>query len=295
MNNNLLKISVIVPAFNEEKIILETLNRLKNRLAEIKSENKISDYEIIVVNDASTDRTEEILKNINGIKIIAHPYQKGYGAALKTGARNARFEYLLFCDGDGQHKPEYLEEFIKHLPEFDLVIGERIGYQGPAVRQPGKKILTWMANYLVGEKIPDINCGFRAVKKDLFLEFSRLLPNSFSASTTLTLAFYKEGFNVKFIPIAIEQRKGKSTVKPKDAITMTLLILRIIMLFNPLKIFMPIGLAIFLLAVFISLDYLFIHKQIFPVSSGIVFLTSLFTFSLGLIADQIATLKRSEK
>lgn len=230
------KISAVVPVYNEESAIKDSLDDLMNHLVRLKTGKKIEDYEIIIVNDASTDKTAEILKKIEGIKVINHSYQKGYGASLKNGTRSAQYDYLLFFDADGQHKAEYIEEMIKHIPENDMVVGSRTGHKGPAIRQPGKKILTWIANYLVDQKIPDINSGFRLIKKELFLKFSPILPNSFSASTTITLALFKDGYNIKYIPITGNVRqKGKSSVKPKHAATTALLILRVIMLFNPLN------------------------------------------------------------
>jgi glycosyltransferase involved in cell wall biosynthesis len=285
-----MKLSVIIPVYNEEKIISGVVDDLKKELIQLGVE-----YEIIAINDGSFDKSREILERAGGIKLINHPYNKGYGASLKTGARAAKYDYLLFFDADGQHKAEYIEEMIKHLPENDMVVGSRTGHKGPAIRQPGKKILTWIANYLVDQKIPDINSGFRLVRKNLFLKFLSILPNSFSASTTITLALLKDGYNVKYIPIINNARKnGRSSVGPKHAASAILLILRVIMLFNPLKIFMPLAfLLLFFAAALISVDMIF--QRHISNSTGIIFLTGMIIFVLGLLADQIAAIRREIK
>lgn len=292
MLNN--KVSIIIPVFNEEQAIKNVISVLSNYLKEL---DLI--HEIIVINDGSTDKTLDILtelKNQFDIKIITHPYNKGYGASLKTGARQAAYEWLLFYDGDGQHKIEYLNEFLKYTDQYDMIVGLREGYQGPFLRQPGKKILHWVANYLVGNKIPDINCGFRLVKKDLYLKFIHILPNTFSASTTITLIFYKEGLNVKYLPITINKRVGSSLVKPRDAAITFFLILRVIMLFNPLKVFMPISFIFFCLGGLIFLAQIIYLGDIFVSKSvSLLILSSIFLFSFGLLADQIASIRREIK
>jgi glycosyltransferase involved in cell wall biosynthesis len=289
-----IKISAVVPVYNEEPAIGESLNNLINCLFRLKADKKIADYEIIVVNDASTDKTAEIIKNINGIKVITHSYNKGNGGAIKTGARAAQYDYLLFYDSDGQHNPEYIEEMIKHIPENEMVVGSRTGYKGPAIRQPGKKILTWVANYLVDQKIPDINSGFRLIKKELFLKNIHILPNSFSAYTTITLALFKEGANIKYIPVIVNKRLGTSTVQPKHAAITMLLILRVIMLFNPLKVFMPLSLMLFIISFFLIVFDVALQHRI-SISTAVIFLTTILTFILGLLADQISAIRREIK
>jgi len=284
-----INLSIVIPAFNEEENIGKTLKGLKEYLAKLDL-----DHEIIVINDASIDRTSQILNRISDIKIINHPYNKGYGASLKTGSRAAQNDYLLFFDGDSQHKPENIEKLIRYLPEYDMVVGARKGYQGPASRQPGKKILTWLANYLVGKKIPDINSGFRLVKKDLFLKFTHILPNSFSASTTITLAFYKDALNIKFVPITINKRKGESKVKIRHGLSTLLLILRVIMLFNPLKIFIPISLFLLIFGILFSLFGIIYYGRM-PSSGILIILSGIILFFNALLADQLSALRRERK
>lgn len=290
-NSQNFKFSIIIPAYNEEGTIKGVLEELKNYLKEKKYQT-----EIIIVNDGSTDQTNRISKGIKNIKLINHPYNKGYGASIKTGAKNARYSWLLFYDSDGQHNPQYIEKLIKYISDYDMVVGARTGYRGPLSRQPGKKLLNWMANYLVQQKIPDLNSGFRLIKKNLFLKFLHILPNGFSLTTTITLAFFKEALNVKYIPIKINKRKGKSFVKIHDGFKTIVLILRTIILFSPLRVFLPVSGLIFGLAL-LSLTLDIIHTYSFNIGDMtiLLFIFSLFFSFFGLLADQLATIRRNIK
>ncbi len=284
-------LSVIIPAYNEEEHIKDTVMDITRYLSK-------QDYtsEIIVINDGPTDKTKTILQEISGIKTINHPYNKGYGASLKTGAKHAQYDWLLFYDADGQHKPEYISEFIKYAADHDIIIGARQGYKGPFLRQPGKKLLHIVANYLAETKIPDLNCGLRLIKKEYFIRHEHLFPNNFSLSTTSTLSFLREGLSVKYVPITINKRQGKSSVKFSDGFKTLLLIIRLIMLFSPLKIFLPLaatGLAVSLAWMaynLINSNFTMISK-----SSGFLFIASLLIFLFGLLADQIAAIRRELK
>lgn len=281
------RFSIIIPAYNEEKAIKSTLDDLKNFL---ENNYQSSDYEIIVVNDGSTDKTKEILETISGIKTINHQYNKGYGASIKDGVKNSKHDWMLLFDADGQHNAKYIPQLIKEAGNTDMVVGKRIGYQGPSIRQPGKKILKWIAQYLTEQKIPDINSGFRIIKKEYFNQFVHLFPNGFSISTTSTMAFLNAGLNINYIPIEINKRTGKSTVKPHHAISTTLLIFRTIMLFNPLKIFFPISFFTGLLTV----GFLVWDIYLFDISGTtiILFITTIMVFCFGLLADQISSIRR---
>ncbi len=291
-----MKISAIIPSYNEEMAVSESVNNLIHYLSQIKNEREIIDYEIIVIDDASTDRTNEILQKIHGIKIITHPYNKGYGASLKTGVKHSQCEWLLFFDADGQHKPEYIKEFLKYANQYDMIIGSRQGYKGPFWRQPGKKLIHWIANYLAGRKIPDLNCGLRLLKRECFLRFNHILPDGFSLSTTTTLAFFKEGLNVKYVPVTINKRTGRSSLKVTDGFKTLMLTVRLIMLFSPLKIFVPIAIIGFI-ASFLWAGYNLINSNFATISksSGFIFVASLLIFLFGLLADQVAAIRRELK
>jgi len=288
INGKNLKLSTILPIYNEEETVAQVINGLKNELDRLDLE-----YEIIVVNDGSSDKSKDILENIKEINLISHPYNKGYGMSLKTGAKNAKFDWLLFFDGDGQHKPEYIKEFLIHIDEYDAIIGWRQGYKGPALRQPGKKLLHFIANYLAERKIPDLNCGLRLLEKKSFLQYEHLFPNGFSLSTTSTLAFFKEGLNVKYVPITINKRRGKSSVKIYDGLKTMMLIVRLIMLFSPLKIFLPVSVIGFALSISWGIHDLIVSNfTVISKSSGFLFISSLLIFLVGLLADQVAAIRR---
>jgi len=289
MNNNTKNISIIIPSYNEEYNIQQVISDLKNKLSSLDLES----FEIIVVNDASTDNTKKIISNpqLFGIKIINHPYNKGYGASLKTGARAARYDWILTFDADGQHNPDYISDLLKYTDNYDLISGERVGYQGPWIRQPGKKVIHWLARYLLGKKVKDFNCGLRLIKRNEFLRFAHLYPDGFSCSTTSIFAFLKEKLNVKFVTVKINKRDGgKSKVNFKDAVTYFMLILRLIMLFSPLRIFFPISLILFLF----GFGFLIYDLTLLNISEGTIFIliTSILIFFFGLMADQIAALRR---
>jgi len=289
--NQKINLSIIVPVFNEKQAIVTVVENLKTYF-----ETHQVNHEIIVIDDGSQDGTADILEQITDIRTIHHPYNKGYGASLKTGATNARHDWLLFFDGDGQHKTEDIAKLIEHADRYDMVIGARQGYKGPIFRQPGKKILHWVANYLAEKKIPDLNSGFRLVKKEYFLKYQHIFPDGFSLSTTSTLAFFKEGHNIKYVPISINKRVGKSTVGTYDGFKTLMLILRLIMLFSPLKIFLPLSMLGFLVsAIWAIHDLIISHLGYISKSSGFIFVASLLIFLVGLLADQIAAIRREIK
>jgi len=287
--NKKINFSIIIPVYNEEEIIDYVLQELKKYLKE-----KQYQAEIIVVNDGSTDKTGEILNKISDIKVVNHSYNKGYGASIKTGVRKAQYNYVLFFDGDGQHRPEDIKKLIKEIPKYDMVIGARKYYSGQFLKKLGKKLLTWTANYLVEKKIPDINSGFRIIKKDLFLEFTHILPNSYSTTTTITLAFYKDALDVKFVPITINKRRGKSKVRIKHGISTILLIFRVIMLFNPLRIFIPISAFLLVFGVLFSLFGIIYYGRM-PGTGILIILSGIILFFNALLADQLSFLRREKK
>ena len=282
-------VSVIISAYNEEKGLVVVLDRLK----ELSANNN---WEIIVVDDGSTDNTFKIASS-SGFKVLKQPYNKGYGAALKAGIRASTSEILVFIDSDGQHNPDDISRFLEEIGPYDMVVGKREKHKRQDwIRMPGKWILGRVVNYLSGMKIPDFNCGFRAIKKKCAEEFMELYPNGFSFSTTLTLAIIKAGYNIKYIPIKASSRQGrKSTVKMGRHGTETLLlILRCIVLFNPLKVFFPISVFMLAFGGVFSLYSLVIYHKISN-SAIIIILSSFIIFFFGLIADQLSAIKRSIK
>ncbi|MFH1671584.1 MAG: glycosyltransferase family 2 protein [Candidatus Portnoybacteria bacterium] len=283
-----LNISIIIPAYNEEKSINEVVNDLKKHLP---------DQEIIVVDDNSTDQTNQILKSINNIKVITHSENQGYGAALKTGIKQAQGKYILIIDGDGTYPAESIPQMLKYINDYEMVSGVRRGKNFDArwlyAQRIGKFILKRVMVYVTKTKIPDINCGLRIFKKETIEKFWDLYPQGFSFTTTSLAAFLSNNYRVKFIPIDYHQRKEKSTLKPlKSFAAFINLILKISLFFKPIRIFLPLSIFFFFLAIIITV-YGFVWKGVFFDTTVILIsATSLQTFFFGLLAEIIVHNRR---
>ncbi|HLF54674.1 MAG TPA: glycosyltransferase family 2 protein [Candidatus Nanoarchaeia archaeon] len=230
------KISVVIPIYNEEESIADTIERIQKVSKKIKH-----DVEIIAVNDASKDNSLQILKKISGIKIVSHPYNLGYGASVKDGIRAATGEWIMITDADGTYPIEDMPKLVEHIPQYDMVVGARTGKEVhiPLMRRPAKWIINKLANFLSGHKIDDINSGMRIFNKEKAMEFIKLYPSGVSFTSTITLAFFTSDYTVKYIPTNYYKRIGKSTIKPiKDFIGFITLIFKIVMYFRPLKFFL---------------------------------------------------------
>lgn len=282
-----MSLSIIIPAFNEAEGIGGVLQTLRTYLDQ---QRIVAD--ILVVDDGSTDGTGDKASVISGVRVITHTRNKGYGAALKTGISAATTEWVMTYDSDSQHTPENLAAVLPAMKEnVDLIIGKREGYNGPFIRQPGKRLIGIVANYLTETKIPDFNSGLRAFRREKVLPYLHLFPNGFSFSTTSTVCFLKEGLNVLFVPIRIQQRTGKSTVRPRDAGKTFMLILRLIMLFSPLRIFLP-ATGMLMLITIGEISYeLVVHRNFSDAGVALLSLTCMLFF-FGLLADQVAVLRR---
>jgi glycosyltransferase involved in cell wall biosynthesis len=283
------KLTIIIPAFNEELGIRSTVEQL------LPYAEKHA-WKISVVNDGSSDNTLKELQGIKGVEVISHPYNKGYGASLKTGIKAANTDLIALYDADGQHRPEDLEFLVSGMENYDMVIGER-GQNSHKDwnRKPGKWILSKTANFLTGRKIPDLNSGLRVIKREVITRLLHLFPDGFSFSTTSTIAFMNMGFNVGYLPIVVKKRVGKSSVKQiKHGSSTILLILRLIVLFNPLKVFIPVSLGLFGLGFIYEVVYgiiLIPGIKILP-AALLAFISSILIFFLGLVVDQISELRK---
>ena len=281
--------TIVIPAFNEEDVIHELLER-------IVEEGVDKSYEVLFIDDGSTDQTAEIIGRYP-VKLLKHHVNKGYGAALKTGIRNAGGTFVIMMDSDGQHDPQYIGKIESMLQEHDMVIGERSAASHQVRRRKaGKKLIKRVGQYLVEQELPDYNSGFRGFRKEVIAGMLHLMPNGFSFSTTSTLAFLKEGYNVGTLDIEVSERKGrKSNVKMvKDGSKTLLLLFRIIMLFNPLKVFFPASIITFVVGVGFGITGFVLYDRF---SNGAVVLTmmGMFLFFIGLIADQISILNRRKQ
>lgn len=280
--------SVVIPVYNEEQAIGGTLESLR-------AHGILDQAEVIVVNDGSTDRTAEVVAAFP-VTLVRHRVNKGYGASLKTGIRRARASRVVIMDSDGQHSAEAIPQLLAGLDECPMVIGERDAASQVAARQFGKWIIRRVGELLVEQRLPDYNSGFRAFDRRRVMAVLHLLPNGFSLTTTVTLAFLKLGYGIGTIPIQAAPRVGRrSSVKPlRDGVKTLLLLTRIIMLFNPLKIFLPASLAVGLWGVLLGISDIW---QVSRVSNGAVTLMvfAMFLFFFGLLADQISMLNLRER
>jgi glycosyltransferase involved in cell wall biosynthesis len=279
-------ISVIIPAYNESAGIRDLLEK-------IIKEGYHKKYEIVVVDDGSTDNTADIARSFP-VKIFSHSVNKGYGASLKTGIRKASGDYVIMMDSDGQHDPKYLPKIAGMLASHEMVIGTRseASFQVKN-RQVGKRLIKWVGEFLVEQKLPDYNSGYRGFNRSLIYGMLHIMPNGFSFSTTSTLAFLKEGYSIGTLPIDVAPRKGRSSNVRfiKDGSKTMMLILRIIMLFNPLKIFLPSSIVIFLAGNLYGV-YGYILTQRFSNGAIVLSILGMFLFFIGLVADQISILNR---
>jgi glycosyltransferase involved in cell wall biosynthesis len=281
-------ISIIIPARNEEK----TINFVLDEISKLKSE--IDAYEVIVVNDGSDDRTGVLLSARDDCQQIKHPYSKGNGSAIKAGVNQAKGEIIVTLDADNQHKPGDIKKLLEIYNEYGgLVTGARINYNGPAIRIPGKYFLQKFASYIIGQKINDINCGFRVYSKTLFLKYCHLFPNGFSLLTTMLLCCLKDGVTVSYVPIEVNKRQGRSFVSPKDAFALLLQIFRITVLFSPMRVFGPLAFVFMLVGGSLATYDLFGARV--SNSASLFLISSIILFCFGLIIDQLSSIRRNLK
>ena len=282
-----MKYSVVLPAKNEAGVIGETIKKIQQL-------NMID--EIIVVNDGSTDQTQQIALDA-GAKVINHPYSKGNGAAIKTGARNASGEVIVFMDADGQHDPEDIPRLLAEIYKgYDLVVGARQkGSQASVGRGIANTLYNSLATYMTEHKVEDLTSGFRAAKAEKFREFLYLLPNGFSYPTTSTMAFFRAGYSVTYVPIHAAKRIGKSHIHPvKDSIRFFLIIFKIATLFSPLKMFLPISALLFFMGT-AWYGYTLYEFYRFTNMSALLYTGSIMIFLMGLISEQVTALMYKEK
>jgi glycosyltransferase involved in cell wall biosynthesis len=275
-------VSIVIPAMNEADAIGAVVSSLRAAA---------SWREIVVVDDGSTDDTSARARAA-GACVVRHPYNKGNGAAVKTGIRRASGEFVLIIDADGQHPPDDAQRIAARLGEFDLVIGARSGAtQATAARRAGNALLNRFASYLTSRPIPDLTSGFRGARTECLREFLHLLPNGFSTPTTTTLAFIKAGYNVAFEPIDARQRSGDSKIRfVHDGTRFLLILLKIVTLFSPLRIFLPISLVSFATGSIYGIWNMIVTGKI-PNGAVILILFAVIVFLVGLISEQVASLR----
>ncbi len=276
--------SIVIPAKNEERGLAKFLPALRDLYP---------DAEIIVVNDGSKDRTGQVCRDL-GVSVISHPYSKGNGAAVKSGARAARGDYIVLMDGDGQHDPADVEKLLNKFEEgYDMVVGARSGRDSQAsmARWSANSFYNRFASWMVNRKIEDLTSGFRVVNRKKFLSFLYLLPNGFSYPTTSTVAFFRAGYSVGYVPITVSKRLGKSHINVvRDGVRFFLIIFKVGTLYSPLKIYFPISFTMF---GFGMLNYFstIVTGARFTNMSALLLLGSVIVFLIGLLSEQLTNLQ----
>lgn len=284
-------LSIIIPAYNEERGIGAALDNILRLVNE-----KNIPHELLVVDDGSTDNTAQIAQE-KGARVLKHPYNIGNGASVKTGLRHAKGDVIALMDADGQHSSQDLPRLLEHIPKYDMVVGARSGAsQATVARKWGNRTYNLLASYITGRKIEDLTSGFRVIKSNVARKFIYLLPNGFSYPTTITLSLLKAGYSLKYVPIEAKPRQGKSKLKTStEGVRFFLIILKIATLFSPFRIFMPISLISLTLGISYG-SFMIIRHEHFSPMVLLLLITGILVFLLGLIAEEIATLRldRSE-
>ena len=282
-------LTIIIPAYNEERGIRPVVEQVRDAMESFSYE-----FEIVIVDDGSKDRTAEEAR-ATGARVIQHRQNRGYGEALKTGIRHANYERIAIIDADGSYPASEIPRLAALLDDAEMVVGARTGENAaiPLIRRPAKRALTILASYLTGVKIPDLNSGLRLFKRALAIEFFDLLPPKFSFTTTITLAALNSGYLVDFVEVDYYHRTGRSKIRPiQDTFNFFMLVLRMTLIFRPLKIYLPIAAVLFLLApLVLAIGWFGFHK-IFDNTALIVLFAGFQSMAIGLLAD-VVNVRRS--
>jgi glycosyltransferase involved in cell wall biosynthesis len=277
------ELTILLPARNEAAALRALLPELRARFP---------DAEILLVDDASEDETAQLGRD-HGCRVISHPYRIGNGAAVKTGIRNASGQVIALMDADGQHRPQDLEKLLNRFRAggFDMVVGARdhgghASHRRWAANGVFNRLATWMTN----QRVVDLTSGFRVARAERMREFLSLLPNSFSYPTTLTMSFFRSGYTVDYVPVEVQERIGQSHIRPfRDGVRFLLIIFKIGTLYSPLKLFLPVSVLLFVLATALY-GYTYWQSHQFTNMSALLYTTSLLTFLIGLVSEQITNL-----
>lgn len=291
-----MKLSVIIPAFNEEQSIVSTVERVRDTLCRCGIE-----AEVLVVNDGSTDSTGRLALS-TGVMVVGHEQNQGYGASLKTGIRHSSSDMIAIIDADGTYPVDRLPDLLDAMPGAEMVVGSRTGgtVRIPFVRRPAKWVLNKLAERLTGTRIPDLNSGLRVFTRSLALRYLNLLPEGFSFTTTITVASLCDGVPVRFIPIDYHTREGSSKIRPGHFPNFLMLVFRLAVLFRPLKVFLPasmtllvIGLAKLILDILIAIGQVgftpaLASHPVISTTTVIFLVSSLQVLLVGMVAEALA-------
>lgn len=276
-------VTIVVPAYNEEDGIAGTLAEIH-----LAMRDQPSEYEILVVDDGSTDGTAQAVRQAQDVRLLQHQTNRGYGAAIKTGIRQATCDWIAIVDADGTYPPDALKLLLAETGNCDMVVGARALADVPRARRPAKWILGKLAEYLAETRIPDLNSGMRVFRKDVALSYFNILPSAFSFTITITIAFLSDHYLVTFVPIPYRGREGRSKIKPvRDTLNFLQLLLRTTMYFNPLKVLLPVSFLLLLVAVLIGVYSLLSQGQVMDVTVITLTMASLQIAIVAMIADMI--------
>lgn len=280
-------VSVILPVYNEAPVIAGVIARVRKTLDGLNRP-----YEILVVDDGSKDDTARTAEEA-GARVIAHPYNIGNGAAVKSGIRQAKGSIIVLMDGDGQHNPEDIPLLLAQTDRYDMVVGARTGASDSRFhRNAANHFYNVFASYICRWRIRDLTSGFRAIKASIARQFVPLLPNTFSYPTTITMAILRSGFSLAYVPIKANRRHGKSKIKLlRDGSRFFLIILKIATLFSPMRVFLPVSLLMFLLGVGYGVFKIVFLDARYGPTSALLIAMSVLVFLVGLVSEQIAQLR----
>jgi len=277
------EVTVVIPVYNEAGVVGAVVRQVRAMFP---------DFEVLVVDDGSTDGSGREAEEA-GARVIGHVYNRGNGAAVKTGIRSARGRNLVLMDGDGQHDPAEIPGLLEHLDQYDMVVGARnFKTQGSFHRSLANRIFSDTATYLADHKVEDLTSGFRAIRRDLARRFAYLLPNTFSYPSTITLALFKAGYGVKYVPIRAGQRTGKSKIKiVRDGLRFFAIMIKIISLFSPMKVFFPLGMLFLAPGLTYAIHRVFFQGSRLTNPMVLMISVAALIFALGLISEQISLLR----
>jgi len=283
-------VTVVIPAFNEAAHVAGQVTSVDRVMS-----TSGWDYEIIVVDDGSTDGTAEAASTAGLGRVVRRQQNRGYGAALKLGVRLAAHDWILITDADGTYPVEAIPTLLAEAEHNSMVVGSRTGavVEVPLARRPAKWFLNRLASYLAGRNLPDINSGLRLMRKSLINRYEHLLPDGFSFTTTITLSAACNAHPLTYVPIDYHARLGESKIRPRHAFDFTMLILRTMIFFNPLKVFLPLG-AILAIGALVKLVY-DITKDNLSETAVLGILAALIVWAVGLLADQNARIATRRK
>ena len=278
-------VAVVIPAYNEVDAVAAIVKRVKAAL----SATPLA-FDVVVVDDGSTDETAREAE-ASGARVIRLPENSGYGAALKAGINVTRSDYVVITDADGTYPPERIPALIERMDRADMAVGSREmkDVSIARIRRPAKAFLNRLASYLAGRHIPDLNSGLRVMRRSVLMRFIHLLPSGFSFTTTITLAMMCTNHRVVYLPVTCAPRVGSSKIRPSDFVAFLILVLRTVVLFNPLKVFLPLGAFLFGIGT-VKLAY-DIYLWNLSETAVMAFLSAVIVWSVGLLADMIARLQ----